>query len=383
LPNAVLNAIEKCRLENERENYVREIIGQDMMFKRAEKIAHFGIWESDLVTGIVKWSDEVYELFGYTKNEIEPSLEYVLKALHPDDVVATKNLIEDAIRYKNSLNIDYRSICPGNLVKYLNSVLFIHRDASGKAIKITGFKQDITEEKEAKIERDKMMADVMKRNEELEQFSYIVSHNLRAPLANIIGLVNMLKTEEKENGMQEKIVNSIDISVNKLDNVIHDLNHILNVRGSIDDEKETVSFTQLVNDIKEMISSTIEQEKAEIIIDFSEIDEMHTLKSYIHSIFYNLIINGIAFHQPDLPPVIKITSHKVKDKISLLFEDKGIGMDLAKVGKKIFKLYNGLNAKGKGMGLFMIKNQVEELNGKVFVSSKVNKGTEFRIEFEE
>jgi PAS domain S-box-containing protein len=384
LPTAILNALENCKLENEREKHIREIIASDALFKKAEKIAHFGIWESDLITGLVKWSDEIYELLGYKKNEIEPSLNNVLNTLHPDDKVITSELIQDAIMYRDSLSFDYRIKAKHGGIKYLHSVLLIERDINGKPLKMTGFNLDVTEEMKAKKGMDKMLADVIKRNEELEQFSYIVSHNLRAPVANILGLMNMLKNGEKEKGEQEEIFAGLATSVHRLDDIILDMNHILNVRGSVNDEKEIVSFAELVQDIKQLISETIEKENAEIVTDFAEIDKMETLKSFMHSIFYNLILNSIKFRQKGEAPQIKITSYKVRDKIYLSFKDNGIGMDLSNKKNKIFKLYNRFHGEvdGKGLGLFMVKTQVEALGGKISVLSSVNKGTEFKIEFE-
>lgn len=384
LPGAILNAIEKCKLENERDKYIKEIISYDNILKRAEKLAHFGLWESDLVSGVVKWSDEMYELFGYKKNEIEPSLQSILQTLVPEDVEPTRTKIQDAVMNLNSLNLEYRTKDKEGKIKYISSLIVVERDAAGKAIRTTGFNQDITKEKEASIENEKLLTDVLKRNEELEQFSYIVSHNLRAPVANIIGLIGVLQTEEFKNEEIQNMVAGLDTSATKLDSVILDLNHILKVRGSIYDEKETVSFTELVGDVKQLIASLIEDKQAEIITDFSEIDKLETVKSFMMSIFYNLILNGINFGRPDLKPVIKIKSHKVKNKITLVFEDNGIGMDLSVLENKIFKPFNRYHdgQKGNGIGLFIVKTQVEALKGKLSVNSAVNKGSEFRIEFE-
>ena len=122
----------------------------------------------------------------------------------------------------------------------------------------------------------------------------------------------------------------------------------------------------------------------EIVYDLSEINTFSTLKSYIHSIFYNLISNSIKYRQPQIPCLIKIESHLHDKKLQLAFTDNGLGIDLEKQGDQIFGLYKRFHPhlEGKGMGLFMVKAQVEKLGGKISVSSKVNKGTEFKIEFE-
>ena len=95
---------------------------------------------------------------------------------------------------------------------------------------------------------------------------------------------------------------------------------------------------------------------------------MITLKSYMHSIFYNLISNSLKYRKPDIAPVIEIRSRKLDDRIELYFKDNGIGIDMEKNGDMLFGLYKRFNqhiAEGKGMGLFMVKTQVETIGGKI------------------
>ena len=183
---------------------------------------------------------------------------------------------------------------------------------------------------------------------------------------------------------QSKRIRDFSSSVAKLDEVIADLNNILQVRLKLNEKKELVHFSTLVNDIHLSIAAFFEKEKAVVVWDFSEVDEMLTIKSYLHSIFYNLISNSLNYHQPDIPPVIEIKSRKLNDKIELVFKDNGMGIDLKKNGNRVFGLYKRFHSKsteGKGMGLYMVKTQVESLGGKISIESEVNKGTTFKIEF--
>jgi signal transduction histidine kinase len=114
------------------------------------------------------------------------------------------------------------------------------------------------------------------------------------------------------------------------------------------------------------------------------VNGLRTIKSYIYSIFYNLTSNSIKFKQPGIPPIIEISSFLSENKIVLLFKDNGLGIDLNKKGNQVFGLYKRfhLDTEGKGIGLYMVKTQVESLGGTIFIHSNVNTGTEFRIEFE-
>ena len=245
--------------------------------------------------------------------------------------------------------------------------------------------RDITARKNAELERAKMNTDLIQRNKDLEQFSYIVSHNLRAPVANIIGLSAIAQDENLEPDMKKEVVEGLSLSVKKLDDVIIDLNNILQAKLEVSQKKEMVHFSKIANDIHLSIENLIKKEKAVLVRDFSEVDEMITVKSHLHSIFYNLISNSLKYRRPDVPLVIEIKSRKLKDKIELIFKDNGMGIDLEKEGDQVFGLYKRFHtesAEGKGMGLYMVKTQVETLGGKISISSEVNKGTEFKIEFE-
>ncbi len=245
--------------------------------------------------------------------------------------------------------------------------------------------RDITERKTSELQEKKITTELIQRNKDLEQFAYIISHNLRAPVANILGISDALKEgyiEEEEE--KEEFLKGLFDSAKKLDTVITDLNRILQLKHGLNENKEKVHFSNLVNDIKYTIAGVSENEMFQIKYDFSEIDEMITLKSYLHSIFYNLISNSIKYKRPGIVPVIEIRSTKVKGGIILTFNDNGLGIDMEKNGNMLFGLYKRFNshvAEGKGMGLFMVKTQVETLGGRISVKSKVNHGTEFRIEF--
>jgi signal transduction histidine kinase len=110
---------------------------------------------------------------------------------------------------------------------------------------------------------------------------------------------------------------------------------------------------------------------------------MQTLKSYLYSIFYNLISNSIKYRQADQLPVITIISYLKEDKIEIHYADNGLGIDLKNRAEQVFGLYKRFHShtEGKGMGLFMVKTQVEALGGKINIESEVNVGTNYVLEF--
>jgi signal transduction histidine kinase/DNA-binding response OmpR family regulator len=385
LPGAVLNAVGKCRSDNERKAHLDEIFASEELFTKAELLAEFGTWRFDFsaATTTTTWSAGTYKLLGYKQGEVEPSHENFLKNVHPDDVIEVERIFKNAFTNFQSVEGECRIMNKDGSIRYLRTQFEFELDEKGKPAHIIGFNQDVTRSKLAKIEIDRMTADLVQRNNDLEKFAYIISHNLRAPVANIIGASDILNNIELSPQEKEKLSMGINISVRRLDEVISDLNQILQVKSGVDEIKETVLFSELVEHIKISIMNLIDKNNIEIKYDFSGVNEFFVLKAYLYSIFFNLISNSIKYRRQQVHSIIEIRSRLQKNKIELTFTDNGMGIDLIKNGDQVFGLYKRFhsNIEGKGMGLFMVKTQVETLGGKISVKSEENKGTEFKIEF--
>ncbi len=240
---------------------------------------------------------------------------------------------------------------------------------------------NITKKKLAEEEREKMISNIVQHSKNLEQFASIVSHNLRAPVAHILGLSIVLKNDISDED-RARTHQFLFTATEQLDDVLRDLNKILQVRSEINEYKELISFPDVVDVIKSSIHNLIETEGVKILTNFHDIDSITSIKSYVHSFFYNLISNSIKYRQPGVAPIIRIESTCKNGKIRISFKDNGLGLDLTRHGDKIFGLYKRfhLNIEGKGMGLFIVKTQVETLGGTISVESRAGEGADFIIE---
>ena len=251
------------------------------------------------------------------------------------------------------------------------------------------FFKDVTQQKEANSKLVKLNEDLqtyanelVTANKSLEQFSYIISHNLRAPVANILGLADLLE-DHSSSQHQKKVFEGLVSNVKRLDNVMRDLNQILQVKSAVTQRRAHVNLDEIVLSVKDSLQNLIEKAKVEIRTDFRVFNEVYTVPGYLYSIFYNLIFNSIKYRREGVPPVITIKSAQVQDEIHFLFEDNGMGIDLLRKGDEVFGLYKRFHphVEGKGIGLYMVKTQVELLGGRVSVTSEVNSGTTFAIKW--
>lgn len=229
---------------------------------------------------------------------------------------------------------------------------------------------------------NQMTEHLIKRNKDLEQFSYIISHNLRGPVTNVLALASILDEPNLDPEVQRECLRGVVFSIRNLDETMIDLTHILHLKNELIDPAENVRFADLVHDITASVSDLVHREGAKVFTDFSEVAEIRTVKSYLYSVFHNLIINSIKYRRPTENPTITIVSAMVSGHVRLTFSDNGLGIDLNRQGDKIFGLYNRFHnhVEGKGMGLFMVKTQIEALGGHVHVSSALGKGTVFTID---
>jgi signal transduction histidine kinase len=218
-------------------------------------------------------------------------------------------------------------------------------------------------------------------NNQLEQFAFIAAHNLRAPLARILGLANVVdlsKTQEDKDLALQKLVTSTQ----DLDHVIRDLNLILNIQkhtSNLISVELTPAFIRVVK----MLEKEIDETNAVITKDFSKAERVYAVGPYVESILYNLLSNAIKYRDPTRIPVITLSTTVEQDFVCLAVSDNGLGINLSKYQQNMFTLYKRFHThmEGKGLGLYLVKTQIIALGGKIEVESELNKGTTFKVYF--
>lgn len=239
---------------------------------------------------------------------------------------------------------------------------------------------DVTNRKNMEMERQKMLSDLIRRNKDLHEFAQIVSHNIRGPLAAILGLTNMLG-DELTYEEKDFILDGVSKSANKLDAVVKEMNHLLHAKSETSEPKENIDLAALMKELQTEFTSTIAHSHAVIDCNFSSVSEVTAIRSFLHNILYNLLSNSLDYRHKERPPVIKVSTERIHEGVMIRFEDNGIGIDLDKHGSKIFTLNKRFQntADGKGLGLFIAKAQVDALDGSIKVDSTPGVGTVFKV----
>ena len=243
--------------------------------------------------------------------------------------------------------------------------------------------RDITDEKKLETEKEHLIRELTQNNKDLKQFSYITSHNLRAPLSNLIGLLNLTEDIPIENPELEEILAGFSKSTHLLNETINDLVKVIIIKDNPSMQKEEVSLKEVFENVFSQLSFQIELHKPIIKLKFDRVPLLNTNKAYIESILLNLLTNSIKYKSENRKLKISIIAEQIDHQVILTFKDNGIGIDLERNRDKVFGLYQRFHnyPDSKGLGLYLVKSQVETMGGTISIESEVNKGTTFTITF--
>lgn len=233
-----------------------------------------------------------------------------------------------------------------------------------------------------KLIQANLLNELAVQNTQLNDFANITSHNLRSPAGNITALISTIDDESTIEEyksifeMLKKVAQNLNDSLNQLIEVLY-------IKKNKSIEKELLNFQDIYSKTIESLQGEILNSKAIVTANFENALSIVYSKVYLESIFHNLISNAIKYKDETRIPEIKISTEIKNNKLILYVKDNGLGIDLAKHSDKIFGLHQVFHKhpNAKGIGLFMTKTQIESMNGKISVTSQVNVGTTFIVEF--
>lgn len=342
---------------------------------------------SDIIT-IVSISGEILyqsasarQLMNYEENEL--TKRNFSELVHPDDypslMLAFQNLIQKG---GTSELIEFRLLNKDGNYFYIEAQATNQIDnPSIKGLVVNS--RDISIRKKEEEERKILIKELTKSNADLKQFSYIVSHNLRAPLTNLMSMLNLLDYNTISTDRSLKLLEGFRSTTFRLNDTLNDLINILLVKNNTNIQTNTIGFEDALMKVTKSISSLISETNTSIITDFTATQLVRFNEPYLESIFQNLITNSIRYKSPSRNPEIKIISKPEKNSTILIFSDNGIGFNMDLVKDKIFGLHQKFHhhPESRGIGLYLIHAQITSLGGTISVDSQINKGTIFTIEF--
>lgn len=375
------------------EGFISDITTQKNAEEKLQKVAveNLRVFNNPVNLNVVAGMDGYFKrlnsswtrVLGWSLEELQsrPFIHFV----HPDDVEST-NRANEQLGYGNPVfTFENRYRCKDGSYRWL--LWGSSPDLKGQLIYASAI--DITERKKSeeallhsKKNLESIAGKLQEQNRQLDEFAHIISHNFRSPLSNIHALIGLLG--------ENSTIDDYKLIFDKLKNVSKNLNETMNdlmdtlkVRNNTNVERVDLRFKEVLDKIVQSLEGDLIMTEASLTFDFNQATNIVYPKPYMESIFQNLLSNALKYRSPKRRPKIHFETRYVNDVVELRVSDNGLGIDMERFGDKVFGLHKTFHphAEARGVGLFLIKTQIEAMGGSIAVESKIDEGTTFIIQF--
>ncbi|WP_395046781.1 PAS domain S-box protein [Flavobacterium sp.] len=325
-------------------------------------------------TRLLQYSKEDYANF---------TIDDIFNNFHLDDLNIVRPYIFDSLSKQiPEIKYEFRFKDANGLYHWREDSANIIYDENGKYSKYIVITRDISARKEAEKEKNRLYKITVKQNEKLIKFTHIVSHDIRSHTSNLSMILDLFE-ETNDPEEQKEYFDMLKQSTNKLSDTIFYLNETVAVQSGEKNEKIKLNLKAEIEKAILGINAIILTNEAKINIQIDDTIEIIATQSYLESIIFNMLTNAIKYKSPSQNPIIDIKAKKMESETRLTIQDNGIGIDLVKNKDKIFGMYKTFhgNPDAVGLGLFMVKNHIESMGGRIEVESELDKGTTFNMYF--
>ncbi len=375
------------------EGFLTDITAQKLAEENFRKISDENnrVFNNAVVLNVVSGLDGFFKrvssswttVLGWTAEELQskPFIDFV----HPEDIEATINALHHLNRGHNLATFENRYLCKNGDYRWLlwSSAPDLKQEVIyASAIDITERRKSEEELLLSKKNLEIAALKLQEQNKALDEFAHIISHNLRSPIGNIRALINLL---DENSGIQDYklIFYKLKNLSQNLSETMDDIMETLKVKTNTDIEKNEIRFKEILDKVVQSLEGDLIMAAASVTYDFNQAPAIQYPKAYLESIFQNLLSNAIKYRSAERRPAIHFSSAKVEGITELRVRDNGQGIDLEKFGDKLFGLHKTFHVheQARGVGLFLIKTQIESMGGSIKAESEVDKGTTFTIRF--
>ncbi|AYA37560.1 PAS domain S-box protein [Hymenobacter oligotrophus] len=265
---------------------------------------------------------------------------------------------------------------------------FLHRarpmrDAEGRILKWFGTSTDIDDYKRFQQELEERNADLMRINQDLDNFVYTASHDLKQPIDNMAGIfAELTRMARYDDPDAPGLAAMFEHSLEQIYDTINDLSELVQVQKlSQQVPAERVNLELLTQEVLQSIREQVRSTGAVVETDFSALPVVLFVRPNLQSVLYNLISNAVKYASPERAPRIRVYSALENEQAVLVVQDNGLGIDLERYGAELFQMFRRFHdhVEGSGMGLYLVQRIVQMHGGRLEVQSQVGQGTTFCI----
>lgn len=345
-----------------------------------------GIWDLDVSTNQVFFSSQSMKMLGFEEKDTVLSIDRWDNRIHPGDIEKYKRDIQ--VHFENRTpfykNLQRVLTKDGTYRWILSKGKVIERDILGNPLRVIGTHSDISRQIEKENELKKTLEILNEQNKRLLNFAHIVSHNLRSHAGNFKMLLDIIESEADQNIKDESLI-YMRTNSNDLTDTIENLKELVDIQSDLKPIKEHLNLSHYLRKMINLLGEEFIRHKVEVKINIPEDVTVYFNPAYLESILLNFSTNAVKYSHSERTPKINYDLEFVNDVKVLSISDNGLGIDLEKHGDALFGMYKTFHRhpNSRGIGLFMSKNQIEAMGGRIEVESKVDYGSCFKIYFNE
>ena len=363
-----------------RKKIEEELASKRQSLAEAQRIAHLGNWDWNIVTNELYWSDEIYRIFGLTPQEFGATYEAFLDTVHPDDRSLVERSVAEALQEDKPYDIEHRIVLPDGAVKIVHEQAEVIRDEAGQAIRMTGTVHDITERKKAEEDRRQLREELthVSRVTTIGTLAGALAHEINQPLTAIMSNAQAAKRflEEEKLNIDElrEILSDIVNDTSRSSDVVHQLRDFMK-KGEI--EAIPLDINETIKEVVTLTQRDAEHRNIEIKLDTGEnLPEVMGEKVQLQQVILNLVINGfdaMMYQEPGSRELMIRTERDKDDKIHVAVRDTGIGIEEKKL-EQIFEPFVSTKPEGMGLGLSINRYIINAHNGHMWAENNPDHG---------
>lgn len=352
-------------------------------YEYALSAANEGLWDWNMKDNTVYFSAQTMKILGREEKEAVLTQKFWMSRIHPEDmktreIAKKKGLLEGEEPYESVYRVRTDD---GGYRWLLSRGKTVEFDDEGNPTRAIGVHKDITSLKQKEMELAKTINIIGDQNNRLSNFAHIVSHNLRSHAGNLKMLLDLFKTADESE--KEEMLEHLEGISDGLWVTIGHLKELVEIQSEIKTVRERLNLRHYLKNILNILQHEIKKNGVTIEVNIPLDTTVNYNAAYLESVLLNFTTNAIKYSSPDRPLMLTYDFEMIKGQKVLSVTDNGLGIDLKKHKKSLFGMYKTFHKhnNARGIGLFITKNQIEAMGGKIEVFSKVNEGTTFKIYF--
>ena len=364
---------------DEKNKVLKQLSNTEQKFRKTFDFAGLGMALVGMDSKWIRVNKSLCNMLGYTEEEF---LELKYQALtHPEDLLDDEILLKEALSGNlDSYKIEKRFFHKNGKIIWTNLTVSVVKDDEGRPIHFVTQINDISTIKTANKKVNNLLEITKDQNNRLLNFAHIVSHNLRSHSGNLQMLLDLMEIDTPELTELETFPLLKD-AVGQLDETVQNLNEVAVLNTKTELNLENLNLNSYITNAISNINSVVLDDSVSIINNVDDSFVVSAIPAYVDSIILNFLTNAIKYQSANRNPIVTINAKRKDNFVVLSVEDNGLGIDLNIHGDKLFGMYKTFHKHkdARGLGLFITKNQIEAMGGRVEVLSEVDKGTTFNI----